>query len=445
MLAAIRCHAELKALLASAPLIAVFSLGCAFLIHRYLFKRGYGRLNGEPGLLLDRKVESRLLRQQFGSLAFDDLLLKEENERTNSMGTESESSPPNIDGLAGAACGENQGRMGGSVSVRSTISRVSQQQISSLSTLKLHERPPFLRTMAHHPGLSAFCRWWDVETSLFRIYTITRTDGVEDDSTTPPYNPSSRRGNVPIQLEVKNDIEGSKTINVYWIDYKGKYIPKGEIRSQALWSQRTWIDHPWVFCTAADTTKEEQTILHYIPYRVIPTTPGAKTTDDHGERIGVHRFRILSSAPDSPYSCSVDDPILPYPAEARIKTQHQAAELSMINCDRMGFVDHSILIRYFKNIIDHPSDVTYRQIRTANENFARIWNTPARGILLAAGFVEHGAYVELGTAAPLSIDMVKELSLFIAVMHSWKKRSKDLSSLEQPIGADGYGRAGFRF
>lgn len=58
-----------------------------------------------------------------------------------------------------------------------------------------------------HPGFQNFWRWYDVERSLFRILTATRKDGVIDESTIAPYHPSSRRGNVPIQLYVTNDFD----------------------------------------------------------------------------------------------------------------------------------------------------------------------------------------------------------------------------------------------
>ena len=90
----------------------------------------------------------------------------------------------------------------------------------------------------NHPGLNGFSHWYEVETSLYRIYTLTRNDGID---VVPPYVPHSYRGNVSIFLHITN--ETNHTINVYWVDYKGKHIQKGQILSNQIWTQTTWIDH----------------------------------------------------------------------------------------------------------------------------------------------------------------------------------------------------------
>lgn len=498
-------HDKLENLIASKPsptvvavLIALGStLGFAILLHRWLlllFHSSGGGGDTEPtnggGADGTRRTNnnnnnktaerSRLVRKQFGSLLPDDLLLREEGESnetqtqtTSTSGCTKEEKDDSTTKSEQSATGSTTTQIPSQPSATKSHPQTTTRTLNTAATTAVArnsrrssnpppppplERPPFLRHTSDHPGLAAFYQWCDVETSLFRIYTIPRTDGVPDDPTTiPPYNPSSKRGNVPIQLEVTNSTDDQTTISVHWIDYKGKYVPKGRVAPGASWSQRTWIDHPWVFCAVLDdTTKEETTLLHYIPYRVIPTTSEAKTVDDNsGEPIGVHRFRILSPPPSSPYCCAVDDPVLPHPAHTRIRTPHQAAEFALLHCLRMQFADYALLKRYLTKIIQHPSEMAFRQIRTANPNFARIWMSPARGVLLAAGFVEHGAFVELGTddnaddgaaaaATPfLPSDTVNELSLFVAVIESWEKRSKDFGNIEQPPGADGYGRAGF--
>jgi PUB domain len=294
-----------------------------------------------------------------------------------------------------------------------------------------HNRPQFLRTDDNHPGLQAFWHWCDVETSLFRIYTITRKDGVIDETTIAPYNPSSRRGSVPINLIVTNDFD--EVIKVYWIDYKGKHISKGSISSNGgVWTQMTWIDHPWIFCVKDDVSGDERIVLHYIPYQTIPTTASGPNTgqqdddmDHDSEEAGVHRFRILTSPVDSLYSCKVDDTIFPHPSSAHLLTPHKAAEFALLHCHRMRYNRWSVLKKYLSMILKHPENTLCRQIRIANPTFAEsVWITPAKGVLLAAGFVEHEAYAELGSAGTLSQNTLRELSLLLYAIEIWEAKSK---------------------
>jgi hypothetical protein len=77
----------------------------------------------------------------------------------------------------------------------------------------------------------------DIEASLFRIYCRGRTDGMEE---VPPYNPSSRRGVVPIRLRVTNNT--ANIITACWVDFKGKEIDKGDFGPDESWFQTTWVD-----------------------------------------------------------------------------------------------------------------------------------------------------------------------------------------------------------
>jgi hypothetical protein len=99
-------------------------------------------------------------------------------------------------------------------------------------------RPRMKATNNAHPGMDEFAYWYDVETSLFRIYTQTRKDGVD---VVPPYVPHSHRGNVSIYLDVTNMT--NHTINVFWVDYKGKQVLKGTMKPNHTWTQTTFIDH----------------------------------------------------------------------------------------------------------------------------------------------------------------------------------------------------------
>jgi hypothetical protein len=91
-------------------------------------------------------------------------------------------------------------------------SRTSSNRAPVLSRLP----PSMTATSDAHPGLSAFHRWHDVETSLYRIYMIGRTDRQVD----PPFIPRSERGKCSVELKVVNRIPG-QIIDVFWIDFKG--------------------------------------------------------------------------------------------------------------------------------------------------------------------------------------------------------------------------------
>jgi PUB domain/VHL beta domain len=314
-----------------------------------------------------------------------------------------------------------------------------------------HHPPSFSRRNDEHPGLAAFWNWCDVESSLFRIFTVTRKDGVQDETTTAPYNPSSRRGHVPIQLLVTNDMD--VPITVYWIDFKGAHVPKGRIvPNGGTWRQTTWIDHPWIFCTASSESNDEVTLLHYIPYRVIPTTLETPTVDaddtttDSSGVIGTHRFHILNAPSDSVSSCMVRDPVLPHPASMQLASPRKAAEFALLHCVRMNYLGWAVLLKYIENIVKHPDQPQLRQIRLANPTFSEyVWNTPAKGVLLAMGFIENDAYVEFGSEVTLSSDTIQEFSILLHMIQMWKSKAEDSehSVLQQPEGADGYGRAGW--
>ena len=97
--------------------------------------------------------------------------------------------------------------------------------------------PPIKATTNDHPGMAAFNYWYDIEASLFRIYTFGRKDKVP---VAPPYVPHSFRGKVSIYLHVTNHT--SIPIKVFWVDYSGKSIFKGDLPPNRVWTQTTWID-----------------------------------------------------------------------------------------------------------------------------------------------------------------------------------------------------------
>lgn len=297
------------------------------------------------------------------------------------------------------------------------------------------ERPVFRNQSKEHPGLEGFWHWCDVECSLFRIYSLGRKDGT---AVHPPFIPRSRRGQVKISLRVQNRTE--HVIHVYWVDYKGREESKGKINPFQHWTQITWIEHPWVFRDA----ETDQILLYYIPDRIIPTCEQTPTVDEHDSEIGVHRFDLISAPLESPFWVHINDPVLPFPAKDYIQSPEQAVDWALLHMHRMNFSHWEVLSKYLNNILYEPANAKYRQIRLGNPTFhAAVWQTPAKGLLLALGFVEHGAYIELGTARRLTKEQVKQLSGIMFSVAVWKKRQDSVLPLGQPSGADGFGRAGF--
>ena len=245
------------------------------------------------------------------------------------------------------------------------------------------------------------------------------------------------------------------------INYKGNEIPKGVIGTQGgTWTQTSWIEHPWIFRDA----ETGQVLLHYIPDRIIPSTVFDVSTDldqvdphDTTTKTGVHRFTIQDrlDADGNEFLISLYDQILPFPANKHLTSPEQAVFWTIRHmlrgvaaCSQNTVTDWTIILKYFNNILQHPAHFKYRKIRIANATFFnQIWNTPARGLFLAAGFVERGAHVELGTSQPLSHNRTTELSNFVVLLEQWKIEWPELVNsnhpIQQPDGIDGSGRAGF--
>jgi PUB domain len=356
-------------------------------------------------------------------------------------------------------------------------SKKSQVSAAARRRVERPSPPPFQNTSDRHPGLTAFHYWWDVQTSLYRIYTLTRADPMGPPSDPPPYNPSSRRGKTSVDLRVTNDTD-TTIINVYWINYTGGHELKGSIAPGGdIWTQSTWIDHPWVFCDASSSQKPEPVIAHYIPYKIIPnvvpeaptidltetTNVAAAANDDDaptGKKrlIGIHRFAIVKLSEESSdnykdddrrrdYTHWIRDDILPLSPD--IGTEQQALELCLLHCVRTGYYHWKTLLLYYTKIQQHPENATYRHIRIANRTFAdTVWNTAARGVFLASGWVEHGAYLEWGVA-DRPFPRLDDVHRIIQTIERWWQRaendgSDDSAEQQQPEGADGYGRAGFQ-
>jgi hypothetical protein len=306
----------------------------------------------------------------------------------------------------------------------------------SESAASSNQRPPIKAKHGHHPGLDGFRRWYEVEASLYRIYTVGRTDGVP---VAPPFIPKSERGHISLDLRVINNFR--RNIATYWVDYRGNEVFKGKFGHGSVFRQTTWIGHPWVF-------REENSgnlLCHYIPYRIIPTTEQVPTIDPDDPDMGVHQFSIVSlgqrQVTDEGAICHILDPVFP----TVIESTRDAAAWTFQQLARANYMYIDTVQKYLSNVVLHPHEVKYRQIRIAQRRFSHeVWLTPARGLFLAAGFVEQGAYAELGSADTLPRERVQEISTLLFYIHKWKAiQGQGGLSERQPEGADGHGRAGF--
>lgn len=330
-----------------------------------------------------------------------------------------------------------------SASVAARTTARSQSAASSSSSAPTTAPPPITAKTNHHPGMQGFCEWYEVEASLYRIYTLGRHDGVQ---VVPPYIPHSSRGKVAVNLHVTN--QTNTIIQVYWVDYKGKHILKGTLKPNHAWVQTTWIDHPWVF-EGLDAQDCPTPYLYYVPYRVIPTLPEAPTVNPDDPDTGLHRFSIVPAKSSSPYYCGVQDTILPFPAETYFTTPLLGITWTLIHMSRVSWPwkdpTMDLIQKYLTNIINAPETTKYRQLRISSPKFGPIWNSPLKGLLLAVGFVQVQGFAELGCAdKPLARERIQDLALLSYLIAQWRdKEKKRIEQHQQPEGADGYGRAGF--
>jgi PUB domain/VHL beta domain len=335
-----------------------------------------------------------------------------------------------------------------SSSVSSTLtSRTSNR--SSNEAQVAPSRRKITATSNQHPGMDAFCHWYDVQTSLYRIYTLGRHDGVE---VAPPYIPHSYRGQTTVKLHVTN--QTSAVLKVYWVDYKGHHVLKGTLKPNQVWHQTTWIDHPWVF--EGDSDDQPTPFLYFIPYKVMPTLKESPTTSEDDFETGLYKFAIVPPTNyqhSTKYYCGVKDEIMPFSSNDHPIANTPVAGISwtLEYMSRLGIswddprID--LLQKYLSNIVQSPDVVKYRQLRTrSNGIFGNsIWNSPLQGLFLAVGFVEVQGNAELGCEdEPLSRERIQDLALLSYMVTTWKQKEMKREFIEQPIGAmDGYGRAGF--
>ena len=91
--------------------------------------------------------------------------------------------------------------------------------------------------------------------------------------------------------------------------------------------------------------------------------------------------------------------------------QIQREEVTSPGC---GIAALKRLRQYLSNVTKYPENVKYRRLRVCNPIFMRaIYNTGARGVLVALGFEEHCGYLECGAAEGLMLtqDRIKMISV----------------------------------
>ena len=287
-----------------------------------------------------------------------------------------------------------------------------------------------LRSSSQHPGLEEFNKWMDAISGIYRSYSIGKYSCEID----IPIIPKSERGRIETNLSVKNLTE--EPIHVFWIDYKGNEISKGTFGPNHVWTQITWVGHPWVF-----RNSEGRALVFYVPYRVIPKLLNDDPTPG---RIGSQSFTITKFKRKEDHLCSIQDGIFPL----RVTSVSKAIEFS---CEQMERENASPrpLLKYLYNIALHPDEKKYRQIRTANKIFwNNVWITGGRGVLHALGFVEFGAYLEMGpNEGPLGRERIQQISEAITALETLQSDMENPQRREviQPLGADGndLGRAGW--
>lgn len=339
-----------------------------------------------------------------------------------------------------------------------------------------------LKSQAKHPGLQNYYNWHATIASLCRIYAIPSYENNDSDRETHhqailPMHPSSERGNVSVYVDVTN--RSSHQVDVYWVDYKGNEVHKGSMSSHGgRWTQTTFVGHPWTFRKGEG---EENVLLRYAPFCVVPSIAGAETSRD-GTAEGMHRFffvdvregRALRGNPRCAPVCWVEDGTLPEPPLLRVDDRRAgAADASAFSaselddavawsCQQMrredavyhgkGIASARRLLQYLKNVCLRPADPKYRRLRLGNRIFREtIYDTGARGVLLALGFEELYGHMECGPGGGrmLGAERIQQISDAMLVVHRTLEMMEGGAggdgadaAVAQPLGGDGSGRAG---
>ena len=239
-----------------------------------------------------------------------------------------------------------------------------------------------------------------------------------------------------------------------------------------VWTQTTWIGHPWTFKAGEG---EEGVVLKYAPFRVLPSIAGMETSriEQNGNVEAMQKFAIRE-VPEGFVTriggcrpvCLVEDAILPEPplrdslrvSSNSIFTSKEMEHAVLWSCQQMqredaifhgnGIASAKRLLQYLRNVCLHPAEPKYRKLRLGNRIFQQtVYNTGARGILLAVGFEEHRGHMECGPGGGrmLPHERIRHISDAMAVVDRTLRTMEDgdAEGLAQPEGGDGFGRAGF--
>jgi PUB domain len=280
-----------------------------------------------------------------------------------------------------------------------------------------------------------------------------------------------------IQLHVTNDLPGGIILVYYNNHANGKCIAKGTIVANGgTWQQNTFLNQSWMFryCSnvlSDDTDTDNDNLhdliynektapvyVHYVPHQITPSiADDVNHFDSLSPTTNQHRFHIVPSlfpattetttaataTSSSPiYNCGIHDPVLPYPASHYLTTSRKAAEYALQECQRCQYGHYAILKKYIDNLVQFPQQLHYRCIRISNATFSDlVWNTPARGVLLAFGFVEHSdGYVHFGNTTttttsldpePLPMETIQELQLLYHMIQRTEQISLHQQRQEQ--------------
>ncbi|KAL7497748.1 hypothetical protein ACHAWT_007261 [Skeletonema menzelii] len=376
----------------------------------------------------------------------------------------------------------------------SSLVDTSSSSPSTAAETQIQQPPPLqLHSQAKHPGLSGYYNWHTTITSLYRIYAIPSIDIFNNNNNNTfhpailPMHPSSERGNVAINITVVNQTKYA-SIDVYWIDYKGREVYKGNMTRGGSWFQTTYIGHPWTFRVGGRRRsdhggEEEGVLMKYVPFRIAPSVVGAETVGatssswESGSKhhsVGTQTF-TLRDVPEGYVTrnegyepaCWVDDTILPEPPlidtynngerNLTLFAMHEMQLAIQWSCFQLqredaanpgtGIAAAKRLLQYLQNVCLHPDNAKYRKLRIGNRIFFEsVYSTGARGVLLALGFEENFGYLECGSSeVALNYERLRQISDAMMMVDKTLKLMEESDVGAQPEGSDGYGRAGFGY
>ena len=191
-------------------------------------------------------------------------------------------------------------------------------------------------------------------------------------------------------------------------------------------------------------------LLRFIPVRPIPTTRWTPTTtvieqDGDQPRMSLPLFLFELGPPSYPTgdtceeeklpcdyaTCGIVDPVFYFsavPKQTKVLPNplSVAYQYAVIHCFRMGYGGWWYLQECLNRILLHPNQMDHRMFhrdRDQHNFFSKIWDTPARGILLAfGGFEEIGNLVAFKKhEVPLSPATVHEVSNLVLQVNKWRR------------------------